>query len=89
MPKEESLESKSGCETVLKAQDMTTESTLISGRHLLLRELKQHVQVRVTWSESKFMIWNEAVGEKSCSFITQLPAKKAPERLFIVKYFRN
>ena len=32
--------------------------------HSLLGKQKQHVQGRVTWSESKLMIGNQAVGEE-------------------------
>ena len=32
--------------------------------HPLLGEQKQHIQGRVTWSESKLMIGNQAIGEE-------------------------
>ena len=32
--------------------------------HLLLGEQKQHIQGRVTWSESKLMVGNQATGEE-------------------------
>ena len=32
--------------------------------HLLLGEQKQHIQGRVTWSETKLMIGNQAIGEE-------------------------
>ena len=32
--------------------------------HPLLREQKQHIQGRATWSETKLMIGNQAVGEE-------------------------
>ena len=32
--------------------------------HPLLGEQKQHIQDRVTWSESKWMIGNQAIGEE-------------------------
>ena len=34
------------------------------GLHHVLGELEQHVQGRVTWSESELLIWDEVVGEK-------------------------
>ena len=36
----------------------------IEDLHPLLGEQKQHIQGRVTWSETKLMIGNEAVGEE-------------------------
>ena len=42
-------------------------SDLMSGieaLHPLLGEQKQHIQGRVTWSENKLMIRNEAIGEE-------------------------
>ena len=36
----------------------------IEDLHLLLGEQKQHIQGRVTWSESKLMIGNQAIGEE-------------------------
>ena len=36
----------------------------IEDLHPLLGEQKQHVQDRVTWSESKLMIGNQAIGEE-------------------------
>ena len=36
----------------------------IEDLHPLLGEQKQHVQGRVTWSESKLMIGNQAIGEE-------------------------
>ena len=42
-------------------------SDLISGiedLHPLLGEQKQHIQGRVTWSEYKLMIGNQAIGEE-------------------------
>ena len=32
--------------------------------HPLLEEQKQHIQGRVTWSESKLMIENQVIGEE-------------------------
>ena len=32
--------------------------------HPLLGEQKQHIQGRVTWSETKLMIGNQAIGEE-------------------------
>ena len=34
------------------------------GFHPLLGERKQHIQCRVTWSETKLMIGNQAIGEE-------------------------
>ena len=53
------------CETVLNAQDMSD----IEGLHPLLGEQKQHVQGRVTRSESELMICDEAVGEKQGFYV--------------------
>ena len=42
-------------------------SDLMSGieyLHPLLGEQKQHIQGRVTWSETKLMIGNQAIGEE-------------------------
>ena len=42
-------------------------SDLMSGiedLHPLLGEQKQHIQVRVTWSETKLIIGNQAFGEE-------------------------
>ena len=36
----------------------------IEDLHPLLGEQKQHIQRRVTWSETKLMIGNEAIGEE-------------------------
>ena len=36
----------------------------IEDLHPLLGEQKQHIQGRVTWSESKLMIGNQAIGEE-------------------------
>ena len=36
----------------------------IKDLRLLLREQKQHVQGRLTWSESKLMIVNQAIGKE-------------------------
>ena len=36
----------------------------IEDLHPLLGEKKQHIQGRVTWSESKLMIGNQAIGEE-------------------------
>ena len=36
----------------------------IEDLHPLLGEQKQHIQGRVTWSETKLMIGNQAVGEE-------------------------
>ena len=36
----------------------------IEDLHLLLGEQKQHIQGRVTWSETKLMIGNQANGEE-------------------------
>ena len=32
--------------------------------HILLGEQKQHIQGRVTWSNSKLMVRNQAIGEE-------------------------
>ena len=51
-----------------KARDMLGYgSDLMSGiedLHPLLGEQKQHIQGRVTWSETKLMIGNQAIGEE-------------------------
>ena len=36
----------------------------IEDLHPLLEEQKQHIQGRVTWSEAKLMIGNQAIGEE-------------------------
>ena len=36
----------------------------IEDLHPLLGEQKQHIQSRVTWSETKLMIGNQAIGEE-------------------------
>ena len=36
----------------------------IEDLHPLLGKQKQHIQCRVTWSESKLMIGNQAIGEE-------------------------
>ena len=36
----------------------------IEDLHPLLGEQKQHIQGRVTWSETKLMIGNQAIGEE-------------------------
>ena len=36
----------------------------IEDLHLLLGEQKQHIQGRVTWSETKLIIGNQAIGEE-------------------------
>ena len=36
----------------------------IEDLHPLLEEQKQHIQGRVTWSETKLMIGNQAIGEE-------------------------
>ena len=36
----------------------------IEDLHALLGEQKQHIQGRVTWSETKLMIENQAIGEE-------------------------
>ena len=60
--------SRAGCQTVSKARDISKEMALISSGiedlHQLLGEQKQHIQGRVTWSESKLMIGNQAIGEE-------------------------
>ena len=60
MPKAESLESKVECQTVSKAQDMFRDGpdlmSDIEGLHPLLEEQKQHVQGRMSWSESELMV---------------------------------
>ena len=60
--------SRAGCQTVSNARDMTWEMTdLMSGiddLHPLLGKQKQQVQRRVTWSESKLMMGNQAIGEE-------------------------
>ena len=54
-----SLVSRAGCQTVSKGRDLWQEgygSDFMSGfeyLHPLLGELKQHIQGRVTWSETK------------------------------------
>ena len=43
------------------------DSDIMSGiedLHPLLGDQKQHIQVRVTWSESKLMIGNQAIGKE-------------------------
>ena len=61
--------SRAGCQTVSKARDMSWDygSDFMSGiedLHPLLGEQKQHIQGRVTWTESKLMIGNQAIGEE-------------------------
>ena len=60
--------SRAGCQTVSKARDMYRDmADLKSGIEDLLRllgEQKQHIQGRVTWSETKLMIGNQAIGEE-------------------------
>ena len=38
--------------------------SVIDDLHLLLGEQKQHIQGRVTWSETKLMIGYQAIGEE-------------------------
>ena len=40
----------------------------IENLHPLLGKQKQHIQGRVTWSESKLMIGNQAIGEEEGCF---------------------
>ena len=52
-----------------KARDMSRDIALISclafeDLHPLLGEQKQHIQGRVTWSETKLMIGNQDIGEE-------------------------
>ena len=61
--------SRVGCQTVAKAHDMSWDMALTSCLALriyihLLGEQKQPIQGRVTWSESKMMIGNQAIGEE-------------------------
>ena len=39
-------------------------SDFMPGLHPLLGEQKQHIQGRVTWSETKLKIENQAIGEE-------------------------
>ena len=61
--------SRAVCQTVSKARDISRGdgSDLVSGiedLHPLLGEQKQLIQGRATWSESKLMIGNQAIGEE-------------------------
>ena len=59
--------SRAGCQTRSKACDMSREMALMSGiedLHPLLGKQEQKVQGRVTWSESKLMIGNQAIVEE-------------------------
>ena len=62
MPEADSLESKAGCQTVSKAQDMSVQKdgpdimSDIEGLHPLLGEEKQHVQGGLTRSECELVI---------------------------------
>ena len=60
--------SRAGCQTVSKARDMSREMNLlmfgIEDLHPLLGKQEQQVQGRVTRSESKSMIGNQAVVEE-------------------------
>ena len=60
IPWADSLQSKARCQIVTKAQDMSREMALISCLKLMpstiAGESKQHVQGRVTRSESELMI---------------------------------
>ena len=68
IPQEESLVSRAGCQNVSKARDMSRDmADFLSGiedLHPLLGEQKKHIQGRVTWSETKLMIRNQAIGEE-------------------------
>ena len=44
--------------------DASDFMSVIEDLHPLLGEQKQHIQGRVTWSEYKLMIGNQAIGEE-------------------------
>ena len=63
-----SLVSRAEFQTVSKARyvegDCSDFMSGIEDLHPLLGEQKQHIQGRVTWSETKLMIRNQAIGEE-------------------------
>ena len=73
IPWADNLERRAGCQTVKSSRYVPRDGpeliSDIKGLHPLLGEYKQHVQGRVTGSESKLMICDKAVGEKEGFYV--------------------
>ena len=51
------------------SRDMSDFMSAIEYLHPLLGEQKQHIQGRVTWSVTKLMIGNQAIGEEEGFYV--------------------